>query len=142
MTAISCLKRARALIAGGFVNNPFGHCALADGSVCDWSDEGVAKFSVPGALRATAANHDELQGAWDALEESATPAYVRMVATAPPKDGTPLDDPSWQQWNDVWTSGARDALGLERWLDQPQRSLAHVLKVFDTAVLRAVREAA
>lgn len=126
MNLVQTLKKARRFLAGGWVNNPFGHCASSDGTTCSWDDEGVSLFSVHGALKAAADEGD----ARAVLEGIVAPAYVELMQMPLP----PADD---QRVADLMWGLTFQPIGLDDWLRRT--SLVEVLATFDMAILRATR---
>lgn len=121
------LKRARALIEE---NGWVGHerepmCARSDGSYCFESDEGVATYSVAGALLVAGCYPE----AWHILESVVSPS----VAT-------------WHRFQPTKADGRKTAflartamteLPLHLWLQQPERTWREILGVFVKAIARA-----
>jgi hypothetical protein len=122
MTLVQGLKRARALIAGGW-SEPFS--LDARGVQVPFDAEEVAKFTVVDALCVA----QVLPEGWVALEDVARPAhaYFRELTHA-----------AWLR------TAARAALvegaDLQQWIQTPGRKLAEVLRIFDVAILRASRK--
>jgi hypothetical protein len=129
------LKKARELVAGGWAGpEDFGGmCRDSNGKPCGEWDEGVAQFSVLGAIRLAGKN--DMHGrvaAWRTLDQ-----VVDFV-------GWSLEEffaGSWQDnlqralelTNALLTKGPH----TEDWLSNPKRTLPEVLRMFDKAIARA-----
>lgn len=141
MSAIDCLRRARELLAGGWVNgHPLELSQRADGTPCWSDDEGVSKFSVSGALRAAASNDDELLAAWSFLKQVTTPRWW-----AHDEFFTRIEEPFSDETMRAGLALTKAVVGqpdLEAWLADPKRKLPEVLRQFDLATARAAKEAA
>jgi hypothetical protein len=152
MTATVTLKRARALLAGGWTNGAWGSGGTrADGTPCEWNDEGVLLFTVDGALRATTRDERELLDAWRQLELAHHPlmSQVEELLAALPRDSAGDVDAARISVEDVRRHTALcravEAAGethLDEWLRAADRKAGDVLRLFDLAILRSPARAA
>lgn len=123
------LRHARGLIAGGW-SEPF-NLNGAGAPVLDPLDEGLARFSVDGALREAARCQrippEQLVAAWDLLEAIAAPAFAAFRDAPTPE---------------AMVTASRlpgVAVQLQDWLEARGRRLGEVLAVFDAAILKGAR---
>jgi hypothetical protein len=147
MTTTVTLKRARALLAGGWTNRAWvSGGTRADGTPCEWNDEGVSLFTVDGALRATTRDERELLDAWYLLELAHHPlmCQVEELLAALPRDAAGDVDAARISVEDVRRHAALcraiEAAGetrLDEWLRAADRKAGDVLRLFDLAILRS-----
>lgn len=141
MTTADCLRRARELIAGGW-SGPGAlelFCRDSTGIVCKPTAEGITKFSVRGALQASA--HGDMgaaYAAWDELARIATPAMHALDNFEHTEECAPEELAAFRALC-VASEGQPD---FEAWLEHPSRTVAHVLRCFDLAIHRAKRQEA
>jgi hypothetical protein len=131
MTLANTLRKARELLAGGWTE-PL--CQDAEGRWCSAQDEGVVSLNVLEALEAAGREH--VTEAWELLEQIALPATAAYNGA-----GDQLLKTNAAEDLELLVMSARLALGeglhLDAWLQHPTRKLAHVLRLFDLAILRA-----
>lgn len=133
------LVRARELLVAGWAE-PLPRDT--SGAFCDLDAENLKTVDVKSALFFYAIDGREYVEALQLLESIARPAaaaYARACDIAR-QTGAPED-------LELTVIAARAAvkagpLFLEEWLEQPGRQLAHVLRVFDLAILRTKAVAA
>lgn len=112
-------------------------CRDSRGRPVGWRDEGVAKFTVPGAIAYAAAGDERLiLAAWDHLTRAVAPVRrLQEQAKPPPRDASKLE---WAAYRSLVLveSGPSE---LE-WFEQYGRTLPDVTKAFDKAINAALGE--
>lgn len=130
------LLSARRLLKGGWVGpamEPW--CRTRTGNMCMEDCEGLALFSVHGALLAAGAWPE----GWRLLESLVAPATLdvdQLCADVAAGTATPERIRHLQ----LLCKEASKEVDLQAWLMKPERTLDDVLRVFDRAVLRSARE--
>jgi hypothetical protein len=125
------LKKARQLLVNCGWAGPEVEpmCSKLDGSLCWEWDEGVASFSVQGALIETGAYPD----GWYALEAVLSPSRSKLDAFKLPEP-IAIDDVRRFQ---ALCRSAVDEPELQAWLQDPSRTKDDVLRAFVKAIERS-----
>lgn len=135
MSLRDCLATARETVAGGW-SEPMPRSA--DGRWVSAYSEDALHFDVDSALHLAAETHNEYLQARALLEAIVNPATSALDAAC----WLP-DDVTDAAAKAIATQAAAEAGSLAAWLERPGRPLAHVLKLFDFALMNArTREAA
>lgn len=131
------LRRARALLEGGWTHRVFANmCETRDRTACWFDAEMVAYFTVEGALQAATRDEQQLIEAWAVLKQVHAPLkfaadeLLEVCAVASPNQVR-----AWLQLERA--SWAKKESDLDDWLERPHRVLGDVLKLFDLAISRA-----
>lgn len=139
MSVVTVLKKARRLLTAGLApQDCLMRCATEKGTPCNWRDEGVAFFSVHGALAAASGGVEaECLAAWDILEWVTVPSRAALNAF---RFSNPPHDAEYKALPELCRSGGAQQEILE-WSTDPRRTVEQVLRAFDLAILRATRGA-
>jgi hypothetical protein len=132
MSLPETLTSARAKLADGW-SEPFTFDT--EGRFACWDDEGAATFCVVDALASCSDTGEELADAFTLLESIALPGRAGLDRAARGCEAGVVDAEA------VVAAARAPGAGndLQSWLEHPNRKAAHVLAVFDVAVLRARR---
>lgn len=133
MSLTRCLLHARSLVASGWCE-PLPR--RADGTLTHAHDEAAKTFDVSSAIRMTSQGIEEYLQAHELLESIVCPnrAALDRLALQVSQDWPELTS---EDVAAVARFADRDCESLAAWLQRPGRPLEHVLKMFDTALLRA-----
>lgn len=130
----TCLARAREIVRGGWTE-PLPRAS--DGTVVDARSEEAALYDVDSALQLGATSSAEYFAARELLEGLVAPATHALNAAAEgPTEG--LNDFAIVA---IASAAAAEVESLAAWLERPNRTREHVLRLFDAALLR-IQEAA
>lgn len=147
MTPALALRQARAHLAGGWSGpgelEPL--CRDTEGRYCGPASEGVARFSVEGALQFACPDGEQRVELLRRLERIATPgwaAFEDFVRSQPGGVLPEYSEATFWRWLRASLLGRSCAAQptFERWLMDPARTLREVLGVFDRAIRRAKSE--